>query len=202
MEHKNQNKTGIVILAAGNSSRLGQPKQLLGYKDSTLLKNTIGEASLVPNAKIIVVTGANNQLIEEELDPSKISISFNPDWESGMASSIVNGLQKLLTLYPDYENCIFAVCDQPYVSSLIFENLIQEHYKTEKGIIASAYSETLGTPVLFYKKYFAELLELKGQEGAKKIISKFSDDVVSVSFEKGNIDIDTEDDYNKLMSEF
>lgn len=202
MEHKNQNKTGIVILAAGNSSRLGQPKQLLGYKDSTLLKNTIAEASLVPNAKIIVVTGANNQLIEEELDPSKIKISFNPDWEFGMASSIVNGLQKLLTLYPDYENCIFAVCDQPYVSSLIFENLIQEYNKTGKGIVASAYSETLGTPVLFHKKYFAELLELKGQEGAKKIISKFSDDVVSILFEKGNIDIDTEDDYNKLMSEF
>ncbi|WP_426484804.1 nucleotidyltransferase family protein [Flavobacterium sp. 2] len=202
MEHKNQNKTGIVILAAGNSSRLGQPKQLLGYKDSTLLKNTIAEASLVPNAKIIVVTGANNQLIEEELDPSKIKISFNPNWESGMASSIVNGLQKLLILYPDYENCIFAVCDQPYVSSLIFENLIQEHNKTGKGIVASAYSETLGTPVLFHKNYFAELLELKGQEGAKKIISKFSDEVVSILFEKGNIDIDTEDDYNKLMSEF
>lgn len=202
MEHKNQNKTGIVILAAGNSSRLGQPKQLLGYKDSTLLKNTIAEASLVPNAKIIVVTGANNQLIEDELDPSKIKISFNPDWESGMSSSIVNGLQKLLTLYPDYENCIFAVCDQPYVSSLIFENLIQEYVRTGKGIVASAYSETLGTPVLFHKKYFDALLELKGQEGAKKIISKFSDDVVSVLFEKGNIDIDTEDDYNKLMSEF
>ncbi|WPO78419.1 nucleotidyltransferase family protein [Flavobacterium sp. KACC 22761] len=202
MEHKAQYKTGIIILAAGNSSRLGQPKQLLGYKDSTLLKNTIAEASLVSDVKIIVVTGANNQLIEEELDPSRIKISFNPDWESGMSSSIINGLKKLLTLYPDYENCIFAVCDQPYVSSLIFEHLIEEHHKTGKGIVASAYSETLGTPVLFKKKYFNELLELKGQEGAKKIISKFSDDVVSVSFEKGNIDIDTEDDYNKLMSEF
>jgi len=200
MEHKNE--IGIVILAAGNSSRLGQPKQLLGYKDSTLLKNTIAEASFVPAVKIIVVTGANHQLIEEELDPSKIKISFNPDWESGMSSSIVNGLHKLLNLYPNCENCIFAVCDQPYVSSLIFENLIQEHHKTGKGIVASAYSETLGTPVLFNKKYFNELLELKGQEGAKKIINKFSEDTASVLFKNGNIDIDTEDDYNKLISEF
>ncbi|KAF2327720.1 nucleotidyltransferase family protein [Flavobacterium daemonense] len=199
---ESKNKTGIVILAAGNSSRLGQPKQLLGYKDSTLLKNTIAEASLVHDLKIIVVTGANNQLIEEELDPSRIKIVFNPEWESGMSSSIVYGLKKLIDLYPETENCIFAVCDQPYVSSLIFENLIEEHYKTGKGIVASAYSETLGTPVLFNKKYFTELLELKGQEGAKKIINRFSDDVASVLFEKGNIDIDTEEDYNKLMSEF
>ncbi|MTH16071.1 nucleotidyltransferase family protein [Flavobacterium sp. LC2016-01] len=199
---ESKNKTVIVILAAGNSSRLGQPKQLLGYKDSTLLKNTIAEASLVPEVKIIVVTGANNHLIEEELDPSRIKIVFNPEWESGMSSSIICGLKKLSELYPESENCIFAVCDQPYVSSLIFENLIGEHYKTGKGIAASAYSGTLGTPVLFNKKYFNELLELQGQEGAKKIINTFSDDVVSVLFEKGNIDIDTEDDYNKLMSEF
>ncbi|KAF2516236.1 nucleotidyltransferase family protein [Flavobacterium zhairuonense] len=202
MKEKDQNRIGIVVLAAGNSSRLGQPKQLLGYKDSTLLKNTIAEASLVSDSKIIVVTGADNQLIEEELDPSIIKVSFNPDWELGMSSSIVNGLKKILNLYPDCENCIFAVCDQPYVSSLIFENLIEEHHKTGKGIAASAYSGTLGTPVLFNKKYFNELLELQGQEGAKKIINKFSDDVVSVPFENGNIDIDTQDDYNKLMSEF
>ena len=193
--------TGIIILAAGNSSRLGQPKQLLGYKDSTLLKNTIAEAFLIPDVVIIVVTGSNNQLIEEELDPSRIKICFNPDWESGMSSSIVNGLNALLTLYPDCENCIFAVCDQPYVSSLVFENLIQEHSKTGKGITACAYSGTLGTPVLFNKKYFSELAALQGQEGAKKIINRFLEDTASISFEKGNIDIDTEEDYNKLISE-
>jgi molybdenum cofactor cytidylyltransferase len=193
--------TGIVILAAGNSSRLGQPKQLLGYKDSTLLKNTIAEAFLVPDVVIIVVTGANNQLIEEELDPSRIKICFNSDWETGMSSSIVKGLNALLHLYPDCQNCIFAVCDQPYVSSLVFENLIQEHSKTGKGILASSYAETLGTPVLFDKKYFTELTALQGQEGAKKIINRFLEDTVSVPFEKGNIDIDTEDDYNKLISE-
>ena len=193
--------TGIVILAAGNSSRLGQPKQLLGYKDSTLLKNTIAEAFLVPDIVIIVVTGANNQLIEEELDPSRIKICFNSDWETGMSSSIVKGLNALLQLYPDCQNCIFAVCDQPYVSSLVFENLIQEHSKTEKGIVASSYAETLGTPVLFNKKYFTELAALQGQEGAKKIINRFLEDTASVPFEKGNIDIDTEDDYNKLISE-
>lgn len=191
--------TGIIILAAGSSSRLGRPKQLLEYKESTLLKNTISEALKVSNSFIIVVTGANQENVEKELNSSQIIISFNTDWENGMASSIVKGLNELLLLNPDCEQCIFSVCDQPYVTSLIFENLIKEYHKTKKGIVASAYSETLGIPVLFNKKYFKELLELNGQEGAKKLINKYKNDVASVPFEKGNIDIDTEEDYKKLF---
>lgn len=193
--------TGIIILAAGNSSRLGQPKQLLRYKDTTFLEYIIGEASVIKEAAVIVVTGANHELIEKEIDASKIKIAFNPDWESGMSSSINTGLNKALQLFPEIEKCILAVCDQPFVSHSIFENLIAEYHKTKKGIVASAYAETVGTPVLFAKEYFNELLRLKGQEGAKKIINRFLEDTASIPFEKGNIDIDTEEDYNKLISE-
>ena len=192
--------TGIVILAAGNSSRLGQPKQLLAYKDETLLQHIIAEASKLPNAVVIVVTGANHELIEKNID-SKVKTAFNSDWELGMSSSINTGLKKLLELHPEIEECIFTVCDQPFVSHSIFENLITEYHKTQKGIVASSYSDTLGTPVLFGKKYFEELFNLKGQEGAKKIINRFLEDTASILFEKGDIDIDTEDDYNKLISE-
>jgi len=200
MENRLQNKIGIIILAAGNSSRLGRPKQLLEYKESTLLKNTVSEALKVENSFVIVVTGSNHDLIEKELNLPEITFSFNSDWENGMSSSIVNGIKELLFLNPKCEQCVLAVCDQPFVSSLIFENLIKEHHTAQKGIVASAYSETLGTPVLFHKKYFQDLLELKGQEGAKKLIKKYAEDVVSVLFEKGNIDIDTEEDYFKLIS--
>lgn len=198
MKNKFQ-ETGIIILAAGSSSRLGRPKQLLKYKESTLLKNTISETLKVSNSFIIVVTGANQENVEKELNSSQITISLNADWENGMASSIVKGLNELLLLNPDCEQCIFSVCDQPFITSLIFENLIKEYHKTKKGIVASAYSETLGIPVLFNKKYFKELLELNGQEGAKKLINKYKNDVASVPFEKGNIDIDTEEDYKKLF---
>ena len=200
MENRFHNKIGIIILAAGNSSRLGRPKQLLEYKESTLLKNTVSEALKVENSFIIVVTGSNHDLIEKELNLTDITFSFNSEWENGMSSSIVKGIKELLLLNPDCEQCILAVCDQPFVTVSVFENLIFESNKTKKGIAASAYSETLGTPVLFHKKYFQELLELKGQEGAKKLIKKYTEDVVSVLFEKGNIDIDTEEDYSKLIS--
>lgn len=191
--------TGIVVLAAGSSSRLGQPKQLLSYKNTSLLKNTISQTSQVANPTIIVVTGSNHELIEKEITNPEIKTIYNPDWELGMSSSIIKGLKELLRLNPDIEKIIFAVCDQPYVTTMVFENLIAEHQKTEKGIIASAYSETLGTPVLFHKKYFNELLELKGQEGAKKIINKFLNDTTAIPFENGDIDIDTLEDYNRLF---
>lgn len=199
MENKFQNKIGIVILAAGSSSRLGRPKQLLQYKETTLLNNTILEASKVQNSFVVVVTGANSESVLKELNSAEITTCFNLDWETGMSSSIVKGLKEILLLNPDCEQCIFAVCDQPFVTTSIFENLINEHDKTGKAIVASAYSKTLGTPVLFHKKYFPELLELKGQEGAKKIIKKYAEDTASIIFEKGNIDIDTEEDYDKLF---
>ena len=192
--------TGIIILAAGNSSRLGKPKQLLTYQNSTLLKHILEEASGVKDTIVIVVTGSNHELIEAEIVSSEVKTVFNPDWELGMSSSINAGLTKLLYLFPEIEKCIFTVCDQPFVTTAIFENLITKYQKTGKGILASSYAETLGTPVLFDKKYFKALLELKGQEGAKKIIHRFLEDTTSVPFEKGNIDIDTEDDYNKLLS--
>lgn len=195
----NDLKTGIVILAAGNSSRLGQPKQLLEYKNSTLLKNTIVAALSVPDSIIIVVTGSNSEIIEKSLNSDKIKTCFNSDWQAGMSTSIAKGLKELLLLCPDCESCIFAVCDQPYLTTAIFEDLIHHYQNNEKGIAASAYSETLGTPVLFNEKYFDELLELEGHEGAKKIINRFIDDVIAVPFEKGNIDIDTIEDYEKLI---
>lgn len=200
MENKNHQKIGIIILAAGNSSRLGRPKQLLKHKESTLLKNTISEALKTQNSFLIVATGANHDVIEKELNLPEVKLSFNSEWESGMSSSIVKGITELMLLNPDCEQCILSVCDQPFVTSSVFENLINQSKRTGKGIAASAYAETLGTPALFHQKYFEELLKLKGKEGAKKLIKKYADDVVSVPFEQGNIDIDTEEDYQKLIS--
>lgn len=198
MKVKAENKIGIVILAAGSSSRLGSPKQILPYKSTTLLQNTIREATAVPNALVFVVTGASREIVEKEIDSRLVTMTYNPDWESGLGSSIVHGLKQTLNLVPEIDACIFSVCDQPYVTSTIFSQLIKTYKKNTKGIIASSYADTLGTPVLFDKKYFKELFELKGQEGAKKVINRFLDDTISVPFEKGDIDIDTLEDYSEL----
>jgi len=191
-------ETGILILAAGNSSRLGEPKQLLHFKGKSLLRNVAEEALKISKA-VIVVTGSNHTEISKEIEDLKIVITENKNWDEGMGSSINIGLKQLLDSFPTIENCIISVCDQPFIDASVFSELIQMQKDSQKGIVASKYSETLGTPVLFSKKYFKDLSNLSGYEGAKKLLQKFKDDIAEISFEKGAIDIDTQDDYQKLI---
>jgi molybdenum cofactor cytidylyltransferase len=194
------NNAGIVILAGGSSSRLGQPKQLLPYNNTTLLKNTINAAVQVPDCEVLVVLGAQHEAIKMHLDLDAIHLSINDNWESGMASSLVKGLQGLLSLSPDIQCCIISVCDQPFIEGSVFNGLFSEYFKTQKGIIASSYAGTFGTPVLFDKKYFPALIKLRGKEGAKSIMTQPLDDMAAVPFENGHVDIDTMTDYNRLTN--
>jgi len=193
-------KSGLIILAAGSSSRLGQPKQLLEYNGVTLLRNIIAQASGIVHAAIVVVTGANREAIESELQYGAVTVYHNSNWAQGMGSSIAVGLHHLLKIQPNIKSCIFTVCDQPFITSQVFQDLIEQHIITGKGIVASAYAETLGTPMLFSHTHFNVLLNLSGQDGAKKLLQLYQDDVASVSFEKGATDIDTLSDYDNLIN--
>ena len=81
-------KYGVLVLAAGNSSRMGQPKQLLRYQDSTLLLHAVDQSMQLPGAAVTVVTGASKELVEEQLAGRNLAIRYNADWEMGMGSSI------------------------------------------------------------------------------------------------------------------
>jgi molybdenum cofactor cytidylyltransferase len=188
---------GIVLLAGGKSSRLGQAKQLLVFKGKTLVKRAALIASEVTD-KIVVVTGAQADQIKQELSDTDSIIVFNKNYEEGIASSIGAGLSTMQESFPGIEVVIFIVCDQPYIFTSLLKQLVQEHEQKEKGIVACAYGETLGTPVLFQKKYFSLLLQLKGDHGAKKIIQNNLDDVATINFPEGVIDIDTAEDYEAL----
>jgi molybdenum cofactor cytidylyltransferase len=191
-------KTGIIILAAGNSSRLGEPKQLLEYKGKSLLHHVTQQALKMTGA-VVVVSGFNNNLIENELKNLQVITVYNPEWQEGMGSSIRAGVEKIIDEFPMLESLIISVCDQPFINSSVFSELITKHKENLKGIIASAYAGILGTPVMFDRKYFGELSKLSGNEGAKKLLHVFSRDVGSIDFEKGRIDIDTKDDYEQLI---
>lgn len=193
-------ETGIIILAAGKSSRLGRPKQLLSYKGKTLLQNVIDGALKTSCSPIVVVLGANADEILEQHSNKNIHFIVNPLWENGMASSIVAGLSAVVNLDPYPANIIIAVADQAFITELTFNNLIEKKKSTGKGIIASAYQQTLGTPVLFTKDYFEALLSLEGSSGAKNIVKQYPADVESVAFELGYVDIDTETDYINLIN--
>ena len=207
------NKTAIIILAAGNSSRLGRPKQLLPYQGKTLLTHIVTEALIASLSPVVVVTGAFQAEISDSLtaeinDPPQgqpIRTVYNPNWETGMASGIVAGLSNVISLHPDTEAVIIAVCDQPYISTLILRRLVEQHATSGKGIIACSYPGSeptghaiVGTPVLFGHTYFKELSALSGSEGARQLLKNHPDDLITIPFPKGNIDIDTEEDFQNL----
>lgn len=194
--------TGAILLAAGRSSRLGGIKQLLPFRNKTLLQHTIDELKLAGVKPLIVVTGGHAQSVSDAIDHDGIDLVYNEHWEQGIASGIVIGLQTLNTRYKEIRQVILAVCDQPFVSASLFEQLHAVQKNSLKNIVASAYADTLGTPVLFTQKYFDLLLGLKGDEGAKKILRTFPEEVDRVDFPLGHIDIDTMEDYAGVLQTF
>jgi molybdenum cofactor cytidylyltransferase len=191
--------TTLIILAAGASSRLGFPKQTLLYKGKTLLEIAI-EAGLKSKCnEVTVVLGANAEAIEPGIKSYDINIIRNPNWADGMASSIataINSLQPNIAV----RSAIIMLCDQPFVSRVVIDSLLYKQQQTGKRIVACTYKDTIGVPALFSRSMFDKLLLLKGQEGAKKIITDHPDDVATIPFEKGGIDIDTIADYEDLIN--
>jgi molybdenum cofactor cytidylyltransferase len=191
--------TGIIILAAGASTRLGEPKQQLLYKGRTLLQHAVDAAVESMAQLVIVVLGANAEVIKNNITNQGVTIIHNKDWEEGMASSIRTGITELQKLSPDIDDAILMLCDQPFVDVALLNNLMLNKQQTSKPIIACAYNNTVGPPALFDKTYFNALLSLKGQEGAKKLLMKYRDKVFTIPFDKGAIDIDTAADYAKIV---
>ena len=192
------NNIGIVILAAGSSSRLGKPKQLLQHNNKNLLQHTINAAVNSDADPIIVVLGANADEISKEIDRSNINVIMNTEWEEGMASSVRNGLNEVLFFSPSTDAVIFMVCDQPHISSPLLNELVTTHKETGKAIVTCNYGEAIGPPALFHRSLFKELMQLKGDVGARNIIQQHQDEVATVLFPKGQIDIDTKEDYDAL----
>ena len=189
---------GVVILAAGSSSRFGKPKQLLLFQNKTLLQNAIDAAINSEAAPVVVVLGANANEVSNEIDRSKTHMIINTEWQEGMASSVRNGLNELLFISPSTDAVIFMVCDQPYISPAIINELIETQKQTGKAIVTCNYGESIGPPALFHKSLFSELMRLTGDTGARKVIQQHNNEVATIPFVQGKIDIDTKEDFDKL----
>ncbi len=193
------NSYGIILLAAGQSARLGKPKQLLNYKGKTLLEHSLQVAIETQLQPIITVLGANADLLKKSIEQFSTKVVINQQWSEGMASSIRCGMEELIRINPTIAGVIIMVCDQPYVTAKLLTDLVEKYKYSLKPIIASSYKNNIGTPALFDKTIFALLLSLKGDSGAKKIMKSNPDWVETVSFLFGEIDIDTTGDYDLLI---
>ena len=192
---------GILILAAGESKRLGTPKQLLQYEGESLINRLIGRVKAAGNFPIALVLGAHAAEIKDQLAFDDIHLLMNHEWKEGMASSIQIGVTHFMDSVPTVDGLLLLVCDQPFVEAQILLSLLELQRNSGLPIAACSYNQILGTPAVFHNAVFPDLLGLKGDTGARKIINCNSDAVASLQFEKAMFDIDTMDDFRQLMRE-
>ncbi|WP_445627276.1 nucleotidyltransferase family protein [Nostoc sp. DSM 114167] len=190
----------IMILAAGASTRMGTPKQLLLYKERSLLQYIIDMAIASVCQPVVVVLGANAEQIHPQIKQLPVKVVKNSDWVCGMSTSIKSGIELLNNLPQKIEAVVITLCDQPFVSTQIINQLVDTYYSTKKPIVACEYGDTLGVPALFSQTFFSELATLKETSGAKKVINHHLNEVFSIPFPLGDIDIDTPKDYEQLLS--
>ena len=193
-------KGAVVIVAAGESKRLGTPKQLLPYQGETLLNRLIANLKQATDFPIFLILGASSEKIIKEISATDFSITINENWQEGMASSIRLGIQVAQKNVPNLEGIMLVVCDQPFIAVANIQALIKLQKNTNLPIAASYYANTLGTPALFHKSVFPDLLKLSGDVGAKNIIQQRGTEVAKLHFEEGLVDIDTPEDYQQLLA--
>ncbi len=184
-----------LVLAAGESKRLERPKQLVKYRDRTLLNIAIQTLLDTGIKDVFVVLGSQRTRIASSILSSGVITIYNDEWKEGMGSSLSTGV-KAIKFDNHVDGVLIMLCDQPKVSVDHLNALINSANQNEK-IICSEYNGIYGAPAIFPKSYFAELMLLKEDEGARKVISKYADKI-SIPCKECAIDIDTQEDLSQL----
>lgn len=185
------NKIAIILLAAGESKRMGFPKQNLKWDCRTLLEHCLRYADKSEAAKVYLVLGAHLDKIELNLR-RKTEVVVNENWQEGISSSIRAGIEH--AEQDGFEEILIMLADQPNVEYKFLNKLIETFKKSNKNIIATSYKNSFGVPAIFSKTYFNEIKNLKGDRGAQTIIKQHTDDVEIVIEDIDLKDIDTVED--------
>ncbi|UYZ64636.1 nucleotidyltransferase family protein [Hymenobacter weizhouensis] len=192
--------SAVILLAAGSSSRLGRPKQLLPYRGQTLLRRAAETAvEAAAGAPVVVVTGA----VHEELLPELTGLLVAPvrcaGWERGMGASLKMGLAMLDSLCTNWTTVTVMLCDQPLVTPTLLRELDATAARTGRPIIASEYEGVRGVPVLFSEEAVMLLRALPDAAGAAQLLRQHPELVATVPFAGGAVDVDTEVAYAALL---
>jgi CTP:molybdopterin cytidylyltransferase MocA len=184
-----------IIVAAGGSSRLGQPKQLVKVDGEPLLQRAIRCAGAAGASPIVVVLGAQRELIRSAINLGTASIVVNEDWEEGLASSIRAGVKAAAGA----AGFLLMTCDQPRVTAEHLRQIIERfESQREPTLIASSYVGIRGVPAIFPSEAAGHLLGLRGDRGARALLQESSWPVLSIPLEGGEVDIDRPDDLAKI----
>ncbi len=188
---------GAVVLAAGGSTRLGQPKQLLLYQGQSLVRHSATAALDAGCTPVVVVVGADGAKVATALRDLAVTIMPNENWQRGLGTSVRAGVARL----HECDALILLVCDQPKVDAGLLRQLIARQHETGQPMIASRYAGTHGVPALFTRACYERLLALDDETGAKALLHAEPGEVAQVAFEAGVLDIDTPADLASLSPE-
>ncbi|WGH74256.1 nucleotidyltransferase family protein [Tenacibaculum tangerinum] len=189
--------TVILIMAAGSASRMGKTKQLLPYKNTTLLEHAIEQAQKSVVKNVYCVLGANKETIQEKIKHHPIEIIYNPNYKNGLSTSIAKGIEYIQE--KNFDTVLIMLADQPHVTFEYLNSLIEISEKNPLKIIASKYQHTVGVPAIFPKKYFHNLMNLKGDKGAKSFLESPTAEIIKTTISNNLVDIDTPEDYKNLL---
>jgi len=184
-------KIGVIILAAGSSSRLGYPKQIVEFRGKSLLQHSIEVAKSLKFDTRILVLGAKAKEIEKKIDCRNFDIVYNQNWEEGIGTSISKGISEALKIKNDLNHILMLLSDQPFITKEKIQELIRVQLNTNKPATFSEYAGGVGVPAIFSRQLFSNLKNLKGDQGAKKLLFDKIFEYGAVKFENGNFDVDT-----------
>ena len=186
-----------VVLAAGGSSRLGRPKQLVPIHGEPLVRRAARAALDAGCRPVMVVLGAEQEAVGAAVADLPVQPVGNPRWADGVGSSIACGVRAAAADGP--AGCIVLPCDQPQLSEGVLAALIERYRRGEAQAVACAYGGTVGAPVLFAPALFDRLSALTGDSGAKRVLRDCAPLQV-VDFPGGELDIDTDADLHRATS--
>jgi molybdenum cofactor cytidylyltransferase len=191
-----------ILLAAGASTRLGQPKQLLrlpAFGGETLLDHAVALARASGAAPIFVILGAHAEEIHLECELLDCILMRNEAWAEGMASSLRVGIAAVLENAPAASGAMVMVCDQPELSTEHLVRLLDAHREDGNRIAASRYAARTGVPAIFPRELFPGLLELQGDQGARALLQQPGAAVHAIDFPGGESDLDSPEDLQRLQ---
>jgi molybdenum cofactor cytidylyltransferase len=195
-------KVPIILLAAGASSRMGQPKQLLPWGEQTLIEHQI-QTLLKTDNPVNIVIGSHSNLILPVIEKFQVNIFINKDWESGMGSSISFGILQMIRKFPEAEGVLITLLDQPLLTTSYIEKMLGAFLPgTQQILVSHSASGWTGVPVLFDQCYFKELSGLKNDEGAKKIVKHHEENVILLDGGELLADMDTPETYQQLLNKY
>lgn len=192
--------SAILLLAAGASSRLGQPKQLLVYQGKTLLRRAAETAvTTAAGGPVVVVTGAQHAALLPELVGLPLAVVPCLEWEQGMGASLQAGLVALEAVGPLLALTVL-LCDQPHITPALLRQLRETYTATGRPIVACEYAGVRGVPVFFAAAALPLLRALPAGAGAGQLLRQHPALVAAVPFEPAAVDVDTPAQYAALLA--